>query len=59
MKSYKARESIAELLEFPKDIMLDTSKITMIGNLQILVENHKGILSIQIKKCALRLDLGC
>ena len=59
MKSYKARESIAELLEFPKDIMLDTSKITMIGNLQILVENHKGIIEYTDKKCALRLDLGC
>jgi len=58
MKSYKARESIAELLEFPKDIMLDTSKITMIGNLQILVENHKGIIEYTDKKMRINTRFG-
>ena len=52
MKSYEAKESIAELLEFPKDIMLDTSKVVMIGNLQIFIENHKGIIEYTEKKNA-------
>lgn len=38
------KKSLAEILELPKDIMLDLPKITMVGNLQIYIENHKGIL---------------
>ncbi|MGV8145637.1 MAG: sporulation protein YqfC [Alkaliphilus sp.] len=58
MKNYKARESIAELLEFPKDIMLDTSKIVMLGNLQIFIENHKGIIEYTDKKMRVNTRFG-
>jgi sporulation protein YqfC len=43
-KTKEIKESISELLELPKDIILDLPRITMIGNLQIYIENHKGIL---------------
>lgn len=38
------RKGISDLLELPRDIMLDLPKITMIGNLQLYIENHKGII---------------
>ena len=38
------KKGLAEVLELPKDIILDLPKIIMIGNLQIYIENHKGIL---------------
>lgn len=38
------KKSLAEILELPKDIILDLPKIVMIGSLQIYIENHKGIL---------------
>ena len=38
------KKGLAEILELPKDIILDLPKIIMIGNLQIYIENHKGIL---------------
>lgn len=38
------KRNLAEILELPKDIILDLPKIIMIGNLQIYIENHKGIL---------------
>lgn len=38
------KKNIAEILELPKDIILDLPKIIMVGNLQIYIENHKGIL---------------
>ncbi|MFW5648021.1 MAG: sporulation protein YqfC [Candidatus Alkaliphilus sp. MAG34] len=38
------KKGLAEILELPKDIVLDLPKIIMIGNLQIYIENHKGIL---------------
>jgi sporulation protein YqfC len=43
-RTKEIKESISELLELPKDIILDLPRITMIGNLQIYIENHKGIL---------------
>ncbi|WP_352419852.1 sporulation protein YqfC [Proteiniborus sp.] len=38
------KSNVSEILELPKDIMLDFPKITLIGNLQLYIENHKGII---------------
>ena len=38
------KTDISEALELPKEIMLDLPKISMVGNLQINIENHKGII---------------
>lgn len=38
------KENISEALEIPKDILLDLPKVTFIGNLQVNIENHKGII---------------
>lgn len=35
---------VADLFELPRDIVLDLPKLTLIGNLQIFVENHQGII---------------
>ena len=37
-------QRLAGLLEIPQDIVLDLPRITMLGNKQLLVENHKGII---------------
>ena len=36
--------NISEALELPKDIVMDLPKITIIGNIQINILNHKGII---------------
>jgi sporulation protein YqfC len=38
------KKGIADLLELPRDIVLDLPKITLVGNLQLYIENHKGII---------------
>jgi len=38
------KKGISDLLELPRDIVLDLPKITMVGNLQLYIENHKGII---------------
>jgi len=38
------KEKLTEVLELPKEIVLDVPKITMIGNSNFVVENHKGII---------------
>lgn len=37
------KSNVSEILELPKDIILDLPKVTLIGNLQLYIENHKGI----------------
>ena len=32
------------MLDIPKDVLLDLPKITMIGDIQVYIENHKGII---------------
>lgn len=42
-KTKEIKESLSELLELPKDIILDLPRITLLGDMQMYVENHKGI----------------
>ena len=37
-------QALAGIFEIPQDIVLDLPRITMLGNKQLLVENHKGII---------------
>lgn len=53
-KTKEIKESISELLELPKDIMLDLPRITLLGNLQLYIENHKGI--IEYTKVKIRVN---
>lgn len=39
-----AKYNISEALELPADIILDLPKLTAIGNMQISILNHKGII---------------
>ncbi|MGG7057072.1 sporulation protein YqfC [Clostridium nigeriense] len=43
-KMEKSREILVEKLDLPKDVMLNLPKITIIGNDEITIENHKGII---------------
>ena len=55
-RSYKLREKISNTFDLPKDIVLDVSKIIIIGTGQITVENHKGI--IEYSEDLIRINTG-
>lgn len=38
------KEDLSEALELPKEIMLNLPKISLIGQIQLIIENHKGII---------------
>ena len=42
--SKEIKETVSELLELPKDIILDLPRITLVGNLQLYIENHRGLI---------------
>lgn len=46
--------NISEALELPKDVVLDLPKITILGNIQLNISNHKGI--IEYTKETLRIN---
>jgi len=37
------RQMLAELFDLPKDVVLDLPRITLVGNFQLTVENHRGV----------------
>ncbi|MDF9409284.1 sporulation protein YqfC [Pelotomaculum isophthalicicum JI] len=40
----KLKRQFSEFLELPGDVMLDLPKIVLIGNVQLQIENHHGII---------------
>jgi sporulation protein YqfC len=38
------REKFTEMLELPKEIVLNMPKLTMLGNGDLIIENYKGII---------------
>ena len=38
------REIIAEKMSLPKDVMLDLPRVSICGDKEIFIENHKGIM---------------
>ncbi len=42
-KLQKAKEVMADKLDLPRDVVLDIPKITMVGDRELTIENHKGI----------------
>ncbi len=37
------RQRLANSLEIPKDIVLDLPRVVILGDLQVTVENHRGV----------------
>ncbi|AMX82853.1 sporulation protein YqfC [Geobacillus subterraneus] len=49
---------MAEKLELPADIMMDLPRITMVGQIHIYIENHRGLLTFSDKELRLLLRNG-
>jgi len=51
-------QRLAGILEIPQDIVLDLPRITMLGNKQLLIENHKGIIEYNPSLVRIKLNQG-
>lgn len=40
---YRTKQSIVEKLDLPRDVILNVPKITVTGDNEIIIENHKGV----------------
>jgi sporulation protein YqfC len=57
-KLYKARENIAERLDLPRDVVLNIPKIIILGDNEITIENHKGIVLFEDKVIKVNSNVG-
>lgn len=46
-KEKSAREKLGMILDMPVDMIKDCSRMTVIGNESILIENYKGIIEYE------------
>lgn len=41
------KEKMGEAFEIPKELVMDTGKLTIVGRKQLFMENHKGIVEYE------------
>ncbi|NLA84836.1 MAG: sporulation protein YqfC [Clostridiales bacterium] len=52
------KSNLSEIFDLPKDIMLNLPRISMIGNNQMMVENHKGIIEYTPQRIRVNSSIG-
>ncbi len=57
-KVNKLKEAFAEKLEIPRDVVMNIPKITLTGDRDMLIENHKGIEAFHEKMIQVNSKLG-
>ncbi len=56
--SQKVKQVLMNSVDLPKDVMMDLPRITMIGQLHIYIENHRGLLAFSDVEIRLSLSQG-
>lgn len=54
----KLREYIADTLRMPKDVVMDLPKVSVCGDKEVYIENHKGLLSYTDNEISVRMNDG-
>jgi sporulation protein YqfC len=54
----RIRSWMTQQLDLPEDVMMDLPRITMIGQIHIYIENHKGLLTFSDREIRLLLKQG-
>ncbi len=52
------KANLSDLFELPREIMLNLPKISMVGNNQLLVENHKGVIEYTPQRIRVNSTVG-
>lgn len=54
----RIKEGLAEKLDLPRDIVLNIPKIIITGDNEIIIENHKGIISFDSSEIKINSKVG-
>jgi sporulation protein YqfC len=52
------RQKVASFLELPGDVMMDVARISLVGDMELLIENHRGIVEYKPERVALAVPNG-
>lgn len=52
------KEKFTEVLELPKELVLDLPKLTMVGNKDMMIENYKGVIEYGSARIRINTGLG-
>ncbi len=60
MKKWRqqVKKFLTDQMELPPDVMMDLPRITMIGQIHIYIENHRGVLQFSNEEIRLLLSQG-
>lgn len=54
----KWRQNLADLLELPREVVLNLPRLTVIGNVQCYLENHRGVIEYTTEKIRVSVNGG-
>lgn len=57
-KIEKTREALAKKIDFPIDVVMNLPKITILGNNEITIENHSGIILFERETIKVKTKVG-
>lgn len=55
---HQVKNWMTKHMELPQDVMMDLPRITMIGQIHIYIENHRGLIAFSDKEIRLLLKHG-
>ncbi len=60
MKKWRqqVKKFLTDQMELPADVLMDLPRITMIGQIHIYIENHRGVLQFSNEELRLLLSQG-
>lgn len=54
----KLKEKVTEILELPKEVVLNVPRMTLVGNGNLVIENYKGIIEYDDKRVRINTGVG-
>lgn len=52
------QQQVASILDIPRDLIMDLPKLTVVGDLQISIENHRGIVVYTSEQVRINTTIG-
>ncbi len=49
---------ISEMFELPREVVLDLPRLTLVGNVQIYLENHRGVIAYDESRIRIGVNNG-
>lgn len=51
-------QALARFLELPRELVMDLPRVTLLGDMQVIVENHRGIIEYTRERVRISTSLG-